>query len=134
MSIITAEQVRALWNDPAAVIDRGDGYELVTQDDLGVFDIDTDDDGIPLADQWQVIADQLNSTPSGKPTSTAGHVLLQQIVDARTERDRVKREADEQFNAVIRAAVASGKVPVVAIAEAADLSRGRIYQIRDGRR
>ncbi|MFE8940930.1 hypothetical protein ACFYNX_26030 [Streptomyces sp. NPDC007872] len=46
----------------------------------------------------------------------------------------MKTEADAEFNALIRAAVKSRKVPVIAIAEAADMTRSRIYQIRDGRR
>ncbi|MEU0596228.1 hypothetical protein [Streptomyces ardesiacus] len=136
--VVTAEQIRTLWNspNPEAVIERGDDFEPVTKDDLGALAsyLDTDDEGYPLDDQWQVIADQLNGTTPGEPTSSAGHDLLQRIRDARAERDRVKTEADNEFNAIIRAAVASGQAPVIAIAEAADMSRSRIYQIRDGRR
>lgn len=135
-SSITATQVRELWEDPnpAATIDRGDDRAPVTKDDLGALasGLDTDDDGHPVADQWDVLADQLNSDAPG--TSTAGELLLQQISDARRERDRVKKTADDEFNTLIREAEASKLVPVTALAEAAGLSRARIYQIRDGRR
>ncbi|KFG71377.1 hypothetical protein FM21_34335 [Streptomyces mutabilis] len=60
--------------------------------------------------------------------------MLAEIRDARIERDRVKKEADDEFNALIREAVVSKKAPVAAIADAAQMSRARIYQIRDGRR
>jgi hypothetical protein len=137
-TVVTAEQIRTLWNspNPEAVIERGDDFEPVTKADLVALasDLDTDDEGYPLDDQWHVIADQLNGNTPGEPTSSAGHDLLQHIRDARVERDRVKTEADSEFNAIIRAAVASGQVPIIAIAHAADMSRSRIYQIRDGRR
>ncbi|MFB7899920.1 MULTISPECIES: hypothetical protein [Actinomycetes] len=135
---ITVEQIRTLWDsaNPNATIDRGDDFEPVTKDDLGALasELDTDDDGYPLADQWQLLADQLNGETPGEPTSTTGDDILQEIREARAERDRVKSAADDQFNAVIRAAVASKMAPVIAIADAADMSRARIYQIRDGRR
>ncbi|MFJ3762954.1 hypothetical protein [Streptomyces sp. NPDC090080] len=135
---VTVEQVRTLWDspNPRAVIERGDDFEPVTKDDLAVLvpALDTDDDGYPLDDQWEVLVDQLNSETPGVPTSTAGDDLLQEIRDARIERDRVKSQADNEFNALIRAAVASRKASVIAIADAADMTRSRIYQIRDGRR
>lgn len=138
MARVTTDQVRALWSDPSpnAHIDRGDDYQPVTKADLGALSsgIDTDDDGYPLDDQWEVLADQLNGETPGEPTSTAGDDLLQQIADARTRRDRAKSTADDEFNSAIRAAVASKSAPITAIAAAADLSRERIYQIRDGRR
>ena len=135
---ITTEQVRDLWDapNPAAMIDRGGDYEPVTKEDLGVLasDLDTDDDGYPLPGQWEVLADQLNSNPPGEPTSTSGATLLQQIADARGNRDQVKARADAEFNDLIRAGVASKKAPVAAIAAAAGLSPARVYQIRDRRR
>lgn len=135
---ITPEQIRTLWDSPNlnATLDRGDDLEPVTKDDLGALAsaLDTDDEGYPLHDQWQILADQLNTDAPAEPTSTAGHLLLQEISDARIERDRVKADADAEFTAIIRAAVASKRAPVTAIAAAAQLSRERIYQIRDGRR
>lgn len=137
-SIITVEQVRALWNDPipTARIDRGDDYAPVTKDDLAALasGLETDDDGYPLAVQWDVLAEQLNGETPGEPTSGPSATLLDQIAEARHERDRAKAHADDMFTSVIRAAVASRQVPVTAIAAAAHLSRERIYQIRDGRR
>ncbi|MCO8308787.1 hypothetical protein [Streptomyces sp. RKCA744] len=137
-TVVTAEQIRILWNspNPEAVIERGSDFEPVTKGDLGALasELDTDDDGYPLDDQWQVIADQLNGNTPGEPASSAGQDLLRQIREARAERDRVKDGADDKFNAIIRAAVASRKAPVTSIAEAAEMSRSRIYQIRDGRR
>lgn len=137
-TVVTTTQIRALWDDPNpnAAIDRGDHFTPVTKDDLGALasELDTDDEGYPLDDQWELLADQLNSEAPDEPTSTAGQDLLDEIRDARTERDRIKADADEKFNALIRAAVVSKKASVIAIAEAADMSRARIYQIRDGRR
>ncbi|MGZ3103578.1 hypothetical protein [Streptomyces sp. H72] len=135
---VTTQQLLDLWDAPngAAIIDRGDDFEPVTKDDLAALAelIETDDEGRPLDGQWEIIADQLNSAVPDEPASTAGHNVLGEIRDARIERDRVKAEADEAFNALIRSAVASKKAPVMAIAEAAQMSRARIYQIRDGRR
>lgn len=135
---VTADQIIDLWEAPnlSAVIDRGADFEPVTKGDLAALAalVETDDEGRPLADQWELLADQLNSAVPGEPTSTAGHDVLEEIRTARKERDRVKAEADDAFNGLIRAAVTSKKAPVAAIAEAADMSRARIYQIRDGRR
>ena len=138
MATVTTQQIRALWDDPNpnAVIDRGDHFEPVTKDDLGTLasDLDTDDEGYPLDDQWKIIVDQVNSEASGRGGLAGGLDLLDEIRDARIERDRIKDQADDKFNALIRAAIASKKAPVIAIANAADMSRTRIYQIRDGRR
>ena len=134
MLAVTVNQIQALWADPSAVIDRGEDAEPVTQDDLSVLDVDTDDDGMPLADQWQIMADQINSNVPGEPSSTAGQLVLQEIADARAHRDRVKEQADEEFNSLIRAAVVGRRASVIDIALAAGVTRARIYQIRDGRR
>lgn len=58
-SVVTADQVRELW-ERGGRIERH-GMAAITQDDLGVLDVDTDDDGRPFDNQWQVIADQLNT-------------------------------------------------------------------------
>ncbi|MBK3588827.1 hypothetical protein JHN49_36160, partial [Streptomyces sp. MBT57] len=68
---------------------------------------------------------------AGLPPAPAGY-LLDEIRDARAERDRIKDAADAKFNALIRDAVAGKKAPVIAIAEAADMSRARNYKMRDG--
>lgn len=134
MSVVTAAEVRDLWDDPSpnAAIDRGEDYAPVTKEDLGALasGIDTDDDGYPLPDQWEVLADQLNSDVPGEPADSAGQDILQEITSARLARDR----AEEEFTNLIRSAMAAKRAPVTAMAKAAGLSRERLYQIRDGRR
>lgn len=125
---ITADQVRTLWTH-GGTIRRGEDYAPITQDDLGALDIDTDDDGTPLPDQWDIIADQLNSAAPGEPANDAQHGILDAIEDI----VRRIRDAELERDDIIRQAVAEG-IPVISIAERADLSRARIYQIRDGRR
>lgn len=125
---VTIAQIKNLWHN-GGTIDRGDDYTPITQDDLGVLDIDTDDNGTPLDDQWQVIADQFNSNAVGEPTSSAQHEALDSIADVVKTLHDTEIERDD----LIRQAIAAG-APVIAIAERADLSRSRIYQIRDGRR
>lgn len=139
--IITADQIRELWDDPNenAVIDRGDDYAPVPKADLGALasEIDTDDEGRPLDDQWDVLADQLNSWAPGEPTNTQTADVLQEIIDARRRLDQAQAadaDAATEFNNIIRAAVRDRKAAVTAIAAAAGLSRERIYQIRDRRR
>lgn len=141
-TVVTPQQILALWDDPNphTVIDRGDHATPVTKDDLGALasGLDTDDEGRPLDDQWEVLADQLNSEIPTEPSSSAGHSLIQEITDARLERDRLKRAADEEFNRRIRTFMLMPKAErpasVTAVAAAADMSRERLYQIRDGRR
>lgn len=137
-AIVTTEQIRALWHDPHpfATIDRGDHLAPVRKGDLDALatGIDTDDEGYPLEDQWDVLADQLNSESPDQPGSASGGDLLDEIRAARKDRDRIKADADEDFQTLIRSAVAAKQASVIAIAEAADMSRARIYQIRDGRR
>lgn len=138
---VTVQQIRELWNDrnPDATIDRGDDYQAVTKDDLGALanEIDTDDAGYPIDDdEWQTLADQLNSETPGAPTDTKGQVLLQKINLQRTQCDRIHadaKHADNELASTIRAAI-ENEVPVTGIAAAARLSRERIYQIRDNRR
>ena len=134
---VTIEQIKNLWNN-GGTIDRGDDYAPITQDDLGALDIDTDDNGTPLESEWQVIADQLNSEVEGVPSSSAGQDFLQVVADARLERDKAKDAADKKFNDLIRSFMLTEKkdrpASVMAVAAAADMSRERMYQIRDGRR
>ncbi|MER7847422.1 hypothetical protein ABTZ03_26155 [Kitasatospora sp. NPDC096077] len=138
---ITAGQVRELWDAPAltAVIDRGEDLAPVTKDDLAVLadQLDTDDQGRPLEDQWDVLADQLNSDAGAEPTTGPAADVLQAVEDARRYRDKVKADADDEFNSLIRSAMLNRKATKVKVAElekAAGLTRARLYQIRDGRR
>ncbi|WP_327135910.1 hypothetical protein OG311_38070 (plasmid) [Streptomyces sp. NBC_01343] len=125
---VTVKQIKDLWHN-GGIIDRGEDYPPLTQDDLGALDVDTDETGVPLDDMWEVLADQLNSNEPGEPSNDAQRTTLelieetvQRIHDAEIERD-----------ALIRQAIAE-RAPVIAIAERAGLSRARVYQIRDGRR
>ena len=138
--MITAEQVRELWEalSPTAEINRGDGLAPVTKDDLAALagQIDTDNEGAPLDDQWEVLADQLNADESWPVTGPAADVL-DAIEDARRYRDQVKAHADEQFNSLIRSAMLNLKTTKVKVADlekASGVTRSRLYQIRDGRR
>jgi hypothetical protein len=140
MPAITVEQVRNLWADsnPAAIIDRGDDQPPVTRDDLADLagQIDTDDAGTPLPDQWQVLVDQLNSDED-QPAWFKGEEYLEAIDAARARRDRTRTELDDdeaELADAIRAAVASRTAAITEIAATARLSRERIYQIRDQRR
>lgn len=122
---ITAERVENLFH-------RGGALELVdgdtfTRDDLITYisacDIDTDTDGTPLNDQWQLLADVLGAPdPSNTGELAAVIAAAHRLSLAETERDNA-----------IRAAIVAG-YPVIGIANAARLSRARIYQIRDNRR
>ena len=127
---ITAEQVRDLWNNGGR-IDRGDDLSPVTQDDLSALigAIDTDDQGNPLDTEWEILADQLNSDEPGEPASGEQERMLAAVADAAA----VVRDAEGERNERIRSAIAA-RVPIIAIGKKANLSRSRIYQIRDGRR
>lgn len=125
---VTIDQIKNLWHN-GGTIDRGDDYAPITQDDLGALDIDTDDNGTPLDTEWQVIADQFNSNEAGEPTSSAQHETLDSIAAV----VKTLHDAEIERDDLIRQAIAEG-APVIAIAARAELSRARIYQIRDGRR
>ncbi|WP_282790905.1 hypothetical protein [Streptomyces sp. CC224B] len=125
---VTAQQIRDLWKNGGS-IDRGDDYTPVTLEDFEGLDIDTDDEGNPTEEMWQVLADQVNSElPGAHAGPTAEGDLLDDIAAAA----RAITDAEEHRDSLIRAAI--GRVPVTAIADAAGLTRARIYQIRDGRR
>lgn len=122
---ITSENIEHVFTH-GGTLELADG-DTFTRDDLvryiGACDIDTDDDGTPLADQWQILADVLGAPD---PSDTSG---LTDVIAAAHKLSLAETARDE----AIRAAVAAG-YPVIGIANAARLSRARIYQIRDGRR
>ncbi|MFE1272056.1 hypothetical protein [Streptomyces sp. NPDC058758] len=123
---ITAEQIEDLFHNRGSSLELADG-DTFTRDDLVTYidacDIDTDDDGTPLDDQWQLLADVLgapdpsNTNELANVTATAHQLKL----------------AEQKRDDAIRAAINAGH-SVIGIANAAGLSRARIYQIRDGRR
>lgn len=68
--------------------------------------------------------------------NVASHAPLDAVINATAAKANVElagEEADRVWREAIRAAVAAGE-RVVEIAEAAGISRDRVYQIRDGRR
>jgi hypothetical protein len=121
----TAEQIEDLFNHGGSIeLASGD---TLTRDQLVQFveacDIDTDEDGTPLDSQWQILADVLGAPdPSNVGELVAVTAAANRITTAEQDRDTA-----------IRAALAAGH-SVISIANAAGLSRARIYQIRDGRR
>lgn len=126
---ITVEQIQDLFHGHAASIDRGDDYDVIKREDVLALvdncDIDTDDNGTPLSDQWEILADALSDAPTDGPRERA----LTAVEDAA----RVLANAEEERDNAIRSAITAG-ASVISIAAAADLSRARIYQIRDNRR
>jgi hypothetical protein len=126
---ITTEQIQDLWHGHTTRLDRGDAYPVITRADVAALieggDIDTDDDGVPLDTEWAVLAEALNDADNDAPRERA----LTEIEDA------VRRltQAEEDRNELIVAAINAG-ASVISIANAAGLTRARIYQIRDGRR
>lgn len=122
---ITAETIEDLYNHGASIeLPNGD---TLTRDELIQYidacEIDTATDGTPLDSQWQILADVLGAPDP----SDLGEIT--NIVAAAHRISAAEKDRDD----AIRRAVAAGH-QVTAIANAAGLSRARIYQIRDGRR
>lgn len=133
---VTAEQIKNLWTTGSGSIDRGDDYSPIILADFDGLDIDTDDNGWPTDDMWEILAEQFNSEIPGE----VGYSLQDDVLAAiRHEADKITEaaitiaEAEEVRDDYIRAAI-NARVPVTGIAAAAGLTRGRIYQIRDNRR
>lgn len=126
---ITIEQIQDLFHGVTNEVDRGDEYDVIKRDDVLALvdncDIDTDDDGTPLNDQWEILAEALSTAPTDGPRDRA----LVNVEATANALDHAERERDEAIRAAIKAGAS-----VISIAAAAGLSRARIYQIRDGRR
>ena len=126
MNEITAEQIENLFDSRGSQIELPNG-DTLTHDDLVQYidacDIDTDDNGRPLDDQWQILADVLGAPDPSNMT---------ELVDVAVAANRIGQAEEARDNA-IRTALAAGH-SAIAVAEQANLSRARIYQIRDGRR
>lgn len=131
MTQITPDQVKNLWYH-GGQIDRGDDYSPVTIDDLHGLDIDTDDDGTPTDDMWQVLADQLNSEQPGEvgggPGGETYNILQRTLIRLQAAQDTADELKDERDD-LIRQALAE-RVPYKALEDLTGLSRGRLDQIR----
>ncbi|MFD7109125.1 hypothetical protein ACFWAF_02910 [Streptomyces microflavus] len=122
---ITAEQVKEAYQSMGS-LPMQDGTEMSYPELVRYIDecdVDQDENGDPLNDQWQMLADVL-----GAPDLSDVNELVE-ITAAVNRLAAAEQDRDDK----IRAAVAAGH-PVIAIAGHARLSRARIYQIRDGRR
>lgn len=122
---ITAEQVKEAF-DTMGSLELHNGDEMSYVDLIRYIDeceIDQDEDGRPLDDQWQMLADVLGAPDPGN---------VSELVAITEAVNRIKA-AEEERDEKIRAAIHAG-YPVISIATHAGLSRARIYQIRDGRR
>jgi DNA-binding phage protein len=75
--------------------------------------------------------DQLNG-PSGESAGPWAD-RVREVAARRAATHAAAEAADEEFNEVIRSAVSSKRIGVAAIAEAAGISRARVYQIHYSR-
>lgn len=137
---ITADQIRTLYRT-GAEIDRGEDYPPVTSDDIQALltgDVDTDEDGTPTEQMWEVLADHLNATADEldhPQQANLGH-----LADEMAARDQLHAQAAQMIaqgdDRVRRAVIAciNARVPVPTIAATLGVTRARVYQIRDGRR
>lgn len=154
---VSVDQLKALWKGEISggMIERGDDYAPVAREDIGALIdggvVDCDEDGNPLEDDWAVIADQFASDQPGEPTGGPQEEALQAITDAvretvlaaidsapgdpgrRRPQDLAKGAVDEGIRQAVLAAI-DRRTPVTAIANALEVTRARVYQIRDGRR
>jgi len=108
-------------------LDETAAVEAVTiyAEQLGAPDgdlTDTDAEHIDLALQAHLTHD------TGRPLD-----VITEATEAKRSADETAADADRTWRAAIRNALADGQ-RVVDVAEAAGISRERVYQIRDGRR
>jgi hypothetical protein len=126
---LSIEQIQDLFHGRTNEVDRGDEYDVIKREDVLALvdncDIDTDDDGTPLDDQWEILAEALSDAPTDSPRERA-------LINVEAAAQGLNKAVEER-DAAIRDALKVG-ASVISIAERADLSRARIYQIRDGRR
>lgn len=76
--------------------------------------------------------DERRTRPLHMMTAGQQDAALTEIRRARRKRDKIIKEARQEFNDLIRAYEAAG-LSVTDIADAAELTRQRIYQIKDGK-
>jgi hypothetical protein len=126
---LTIDQIQDLFHGRINEVDRGDDYDVIKREDVLALvdnsDIDVDDDGNPLEDQWEILAEALSDAPTDSPRERA-------LIDVEATANALGH-AEKARDEAIRAAIKAG-ASVISIANAAGLSRARIYQIRDGRR
>ena len=140
MTTVTPDQVRTLWNT-CTPIDRGEDLAPVTRDDLTALmagDVDTDENGTPTDEMWEVLADQLNDTADqlDDPQERALDHLRETMAARDAEHERaaaIIAAADGEIRADVLACI-DAHIPVPTIGEVLGVTRARIYQIRDGRR
>ncbi|WP_274036590.1 hypothetical protein [Streptomyces sp. MMBL 11-1] len=117
----TSQQIEALFRGGLGHVNLADGSRFTREDLLvyiDVFRIRTDEDGTPLARQWQVLARRLRE-PHGAPDPAE----LQALHDAAV----AIREAEAERDAIIRRI--HHRWPVESLAHQAQVTTKRIYQI-----
>ena len=99
---------------------------------------DTDENGTPTDEMWEVLADQLNDTAGqlDDPQERALDHLRETMAARDAEHERaaaIIAAADGEIRADVLACI-DAHIPVPTIGEVLGVTRARIYQIRDGRR
>ncbi|MFG3429631.1 hypothetical protein [Streptomyces californicus] len=117
----TSQQIEDLFHGGLDHITLADGTRFTRENLLlyiDAFRIRTDEDGTPLARQWQVLARRLRE-PHGAPDPAELHAL-------RTAADAIK-QAEAERDTIIRRI--HHRWPVESLAHQAHLTTKRIYQI-----
>ncbi|MFE2640151.1 hypothetical protein ACFXKF_36305 [Streptomyces scopuliridis] len=118
---LTSQQVEDLFHGGMDHVTLADGTSF-TRDDLlayiNAFRIKTDEDGTPLARQWQVLARRLRE-PHGAPDPA-------ELESLRNAASAIKK-AEAERDAIIRRL--APRWPVESLAHEADVTTKRIYQI-----
>lgn len=137
-TVVTADDVRAVWTRRRARIDRGDDFAPVAGSDLAAL-VSTDmvdADGEPLPELFQMLADRLNTQAPRQHGANRQKAALEQLRTAEREAVQAAAVADQawQDKADAVRGCFDAKVPVQVIAAELGISRVRVYQIRDNRR
>ncbi|MFI1530891.1 hypothetical protein [Streptomyces griseus] len=117
----TSQQIEDLFHGALDHVSLADGTRFTRENLLvyiDAFRIRTDEDGTPLARQWQVLARRLRE-PHGAPDPAELHALraaADAIRQAEAERDAIIRQIHRRW-------------PVESLAHQARVTTKRIYQI-----
>lgn len=135
---VTREEIRYLFTPGAKPLDRGPRYTLITRADVEAVASSgdlyiPDDPSMIAASTLDILADQFNSEDPAELPEDRHAAAVDAVLQARLHMEQVVEAAEAEFNEAIRSAIATG-ARVADIAVAADRTRSRIYQIRDGRR